>query len=125
TTGSTILVALFAEIVLTESRQILIYTSILVLLILYLSFRRIDHSLLSLIPLLMGLALTLGAMAIFDVKLNFFNTAVLPVIIGYGINNGIFIFRRYLESGEVSGAVFRTTKAVVGSSLTTLAGWGS
>ena len=125
TTGSTVLVALFAEIVLRESREILLYTGVLVLLILYLSFRRVDHSLISLIPLAVGLALTFAAMALLNVKLNFFNTAVLPVIIGYGINNGIFIFRRFLESGDLSASVFRTGMAVVASSLTTLAGWGS
>ncbi len=125
TTGSTVLVALFAEIVLRESRQILLYTAVLVLLILYLSFRRIDHTLVSLIPLVVGLALTFAVMALLDVKLNFFNTAVLPVIVGYGINNGIFIFRRFLEGGDLTAQVFRTGTAVVGSSLTTLAGWGS
>ena len=125
TTGSTVLVALFAEIVLRESKEILLYTGILVLLILFISFRRLDHSLISLIPLGVGLALTFAAMAILGVKLNFFNTAVLPVIIGYGINNGIFIFRRFLESGDLSASVFRTGMAVVASSLTTLAGWGS
>lgn len=124
-TGSTVLVALFAEIVLQESQQILIYTFVLVVLILFVSFRRIDHTLLSLIPLAVGLAFTFAAMAIFGVKLNFFNTAVLPVIVGYGINNGIFIFRRFLESGDISASVVRTGTAVVASSLTTLAGWGS
>ena len=71
------------------------------------------------------MTIMIGLLSLLEIKVNFFNMVVFPVIIGYGINNSIFIFHRFLESGSLSRSVFHTGSAVVASSLTTLAGWGA
>lgn len=125
TTGPALLVAKFISIVLREARYIIIATIILACAILFISFRNPAYTFLGLVPLVAGMTLMLATMGIFDIRINFFNLGVVPVIIGYGINNSIFMLRRFLESGELNSYVFRTGFAVTASSLTTLAGWGS
>lgn len=124
-TGSLLIAAKFMEIVFAESRFIIAASFTMVLIILWLSFRNIASSLTALAPLLVGVTLTAGAMTLCGVKLNYFNVAVLPIILGYGINNGIFMFHRYLESGSAWLALQRTGAAGLASSLTSLAGWGA
>ncbi|MBE7437458.1 MAG: MMPL family transporter [Spirochaetales bacterium] len=124
-TGATILVAQFTHIVHSEVATILWETIGLVLIILFISFRNPLHVFLASVPLITGMVLTLGVMGLFDIKFNYFNICVIPIIIGYGINNAIFIFHRYLENRDILETVLKTGAAVMASSLTTLAGWGS
>ncbi|MCB1314721.1 MAG: MMPL family transporter [Leptospiraceae bacterium] len=125
TIGSTLLVAQFTRIVLEESRFIVVGTLVLVLIILWISFRNLTSSLISLAPLTAGLILMAGSLPLLDVKINYFNVAVLPIIVGYGINNGIFVYYRFLETGSVFRALYHTGSAGMASSLTSLAGWGA
>ena len=67
----------------------------------------------------------LGVKVISRVKINYFNVVIFPIIIGYGINNGIFIYHRFLENNSISKTLSQTGSAVIASSLTTLAGWGT
>ncbi len=125
TTGGVILVAQFTEIIERESKNIIIGTVVIVILVLIVSFRNATAVVLSLIPLFCGMVFTLGLLALLDIRINYFNLCVIPVIIGYGINNGIFLYHRYLETGSVVATLKFTGAAVTASSLTTLAGWGS
>ena len=125
TTGSTLLIANLVYILEREIWYIVLGTVLLVAVLLYFTFRNLGNCIIAFIPLITGMILMFGVMALVDVRINYFNLAVLPIIIGYGINNSIFILRRYLEKVEMTGAVFRTTSAVLASSLTTLVGWGS
>lgn len=124
-TGATVLVAQFTHIVHSEVDAILWETILLVLVILFISFRNPLYVFLASVPLITGMVLTLGTMGLFNLKLNYFNICVIPIIIGYGINNAIFIFHRYLENRDILETVLKTGAAVMASSLTTLAGWGS
>ena len=124
-TGSVILVARFTYIVLQETRYLLFSTMFLVLIILYASFRNIVSSLMALVPLVSGCFLMIGLMVAFGVKVNYFNVSVLPIVIGYGINNGIFVFYRYVETGSIFRTLYYTGHAALASSLTSLAGWGA
>lgn len=125
TTGSTLLVAHFTYIVQREAKFIIIGTIILVILVLFISFRKITYCLLVLLPLFVGILFMLGGMTLLGVKVNYFNVAVFPIIIGYGIDSGIFIFMRYLEERSVSASLFRTGAAVAASNLTTIVGFGA
>ena len=66
-----------------------------------------------------------GLLALLGVKLNFFSAAVLPILVGYGIDNGIFIYYRYSISGDVPLVMGTVGKAVLASGLTSMVGWGS
>ncbi|MCB1309829.1 MAG: MMPL family transporter [Leptospiraceae bacterium] len=117
------IVAEFMRLVTKEARYVLILTALLVLIILVLSFRNVYACLLALLPFLCGCSIMLGGLVLMDVQLNYFNIVVLPIVFGYGINNAIFLFYRFLESGRISKAVMQTGLAGVASSLTTMAGW--
>jgi predicted RND superfamily exporter protein len=66
----------------------------------------------------------LGIMGIFGAKINFFNVLVFPIVIGYGIQNGIYIYYRFMEERNVGKTISRVGPAIIASTLTTLVGWG-
>lgn len=125
TTGSHILISKFIDVVRRESRGLIFATIVLIVLIIYISFRSFRASFIALSPLAVGLAIIAGVMTVTGLKLNYFNVVIFPIIIGYGLDNGIFIFHRFMENGSISHALYTTGRAVTASSLTTLAGWGS
>jgi predicted RND superfamily exporter protein len=50
-----------------------------------------------LLPLVAGIALTLGVMGILGLKLNFFNVVVIPTLLGVGVDHGVHYYRRWRE----------------------------
>ncbi|TGL37002.1 transporter [Leptospira koniambonensis] len=119
---------LFAQLIMIVQREgVLAFgiTLILVIIVLGLFYRAVLPALLSLIPLLLGLLVTVGVMAIIDLKLNFMNVLVFPVIIGYGIQNGIYIYYRFREDHDIVKAMAMVGPAVIASTLTTLVGWSA
>jgi uncharacterized protein len=124
TAGSVILFAKLAMIVQREALPSIFFTLGIVFLILILLYRGFIPAVLSLIPLLVGLLVMIGIMGIFNAKINFFNICVFPIVIGYGIQNGIYIYYRYLEEKNIADTISKIGPAIIASTLTTLAGWG-
>lgn len=125
TAGSLMLFAQLIMIVKREGVAAFFITLVLVIIVLILFYRAFLPALLSLIPLLLGLVVTVGLMAIIDLKLNFMNVLVFPVIIGYGIQNGIYIYYRFREDHDIVKAMAMVGPAVIASTLTTLVGWSA
>jgi hypothetical protein len=65
----------------------------------------------------------IGIMGLTGLKINFMNILVFPIIIGYGIQNGIYIYYRYMEEREIARTLLRVGPAIIASTLTTLVGW--
>lgn len=124
TAGSVILFAKLAMIVQREAFPAIFLTLGIVFLILIFFYRGLLPAALSLIPLLIGLAVMLGIMGIVGAKINFFNILIFPIVIGYGIQNGIYIYYRYLEEKNISETISKVGPAIIASTLTTLVGWG-
>jgi preprotein translocase subunit SecF len=124
TAGSVILFAKLAMIVRGEAYPAVGFTLLIVLLILVTFYRGLIPAILSLFPLVVGLAVMLGIMGIFGAKINFFNVLVFPIVIGYGIQNGIYIYYRFMEERNVGKTISRVGPAIIASTLTTLVGWG-
>ncbi|MCG6192922.1 MMPL family transporter [Leptospira sp. FAT2] len=125
TAGSLILFANLIKIVQREGVAAFLITLVLVVIVLILFFRGIVPALISLIPLVLGIFVTLGIMAAFRIQLNFMNVLVFPVIVGYGIQNGIYIYYRFREDHDVVRAMSMVGPAIIASTLTTLVGWSS
>ncbi|MDX1960522.1 MAG: MMPL family transporter [Leptospiraceae bacterium] len=123
TVGSVILFAKLAQIVQSEAKFSILGTLAIVTMILLIFYRSLVAALVSLIPLLLGILAMLGIMGIIGVKVNFFNILVFPIIIGYAIQNGIYIYYRYLEERDITRTLEKVGPAVVASTLTTLVGW--
>jgi hypothetical protein len=76
---------------------------------------------------MIGCSVLVGFMVIFRIDFNFFNIIVLPMIIGIGIDDGVHLtntFRR-VQHGNLVKGITKTGRAVVLTSLTTIAGFGS
>ena len=95
-------------------------------LLIFLVLRSVRDTLLVLLPLLLAALYTVAATVLLSMPFNFANVIVLPLLMGLGVANGIHLVSRARE--EKSGAVaFSTTtpRAVIFSSLTTIASFGS
>ena len=100
-------------------------SSILVILLLY--FRNIKYLFFSILPLTAGMSILMGIMTIFGIDFNFLNIMVVPMIIGIGIDDGVHFANtlRYPENNRTFNGLTQTGRAVVLTSLTTIAGFGS
>jgi predicted RND superfamily exporter protein len=102
----------------------------LVAVILWIDFRSLRSVLLALIPLLVGITLMMGGMVAFDIPMNFINIFVTTMIIGIGVDYGIYILHRYGEVKDLPPAEFEegireTGKAVAAAAMSTIVGFGS
>jgi predicted RND superfamily exporter protein len=106
--------------------------------LLWIDYRRIGDTLLSLAPLSVGLIWAMGTMAALGLDLNFFNAFVITMVIGIGIDYGVHMIHRYHElrhrheSGAAHGGhqamveeLGETGKAVVIAAISTSVGFGS
>lgn len=123
--GMAVLFADLARIVLRDGKRFILFAALIIVGILLVAFRSPRAVLLAMLPLVAGMFWMLGLMSIFGWKINFVNIVVFPVVLGYGISLGVYIDKRYMESGSVMTAVKRTGAAIAGSSITTLIGWAA
>ena len=98
-----------------------------VCLLLYLDFRNLKDTLLSLIPLGFGVLWMFGLMDLLGMKLNLMNIFAIIMILGIGVDYGVHILHRYYENKEcdVSVTVLQVGKAVLMAALTTICGFGT
>jgi uncharacterized protein len=123
--------------VLHDSRRALVWTAAGILLIVYLTFRNLRVSLIVLIPIIFGIVVTFGLLLLVRHRFSFMSITAIPLIIGIGIDNGIHLVRRYLESRQLesrhlnndSSGILVIAKAsgaaIIQSNLTTIVGFGA
>ncbi|MBI2194942.1 MAG: MMPL family transporter [Planctomycetes bacterium] len=103
-----------------------IYSLIVIVLIIFVMFRRLLDTFLVLLPVLLGAVWTIGLMWLCNLQFNLANLVVIPLIIGIGIDGGIHIVHRVREERTVQELLRRSTpRAVVLSFLSTIIGFGS
>lgn len=120
----------FADIVKHIQRDGSFVTGIAVLavfVVTFLGYRSLARALVTVTPLLVGLAWLLGLMVLIEIKLTFYSMVMLPVVVGTGIDASVHLYFRYLElgPGSILTTLRRTGPAVAVSTLTTMAGFGS
>jgi predicted exporter len=98
----------------------IIGAAFMVVFLLAVLFRNVLQTLLALIPVGSGLAGMAGGMALLGQSVNLFNIVASILIIGLGVDYGIFMVHKFTR-----GADLATEKAVGVSGLTTLAGFGA
>jgi uncharacterized protein len=113
--------------VLHDSRRALVWTAAGILLIVYLCFRSLRVSLIVLIPIVFGIVVTFGLLLLVRHRFSFMSITAIPLIIGIGIDNGIHLVRRYLESesNEILAIAKASGAALIQSNLTTIIGFGA
>ncbi|HLT29669.1 MAG TPA: MMPL family transporter [Myxococcaceae bacterium] len=123
--GLPILYAKLAEIVLFDGRLTVALTAVWIFVVLLLDFRSLKYALAALLPLGLGMAVMMGLMGLFDIRLNFMNIVVLPVVLGYGVSHGVYLMHRFLEGTSPMVALRSVGAAVFFSTLTTVAGFAA
>lgn len=98
-----------------------------VITLLLIVFRRFHALAVILASLLGGMLLMAGVMAVFDIKVNFFNFIVIPTTLGIGVDYSVNLYQRYkLEGkGSIGNMIRHTGGALVMCSSTTLIGYSS
>ena len=108
-----------------ELKMTLGSVALLIIVILLGFFRKPSALVFVLMPVAMGLFVTAGIMGWAGVNLNPFNFIVLPILVGIGLDDGIHIYRRYQEMGDIQKTLTSTGRSVLVTTLTTVFGFGS
>jgi hypothetical protein len=113
--------------ILRDSRRAMLLTSAGIVLIVYLVFRSVRVSLLVLTPIVFAIVVTFGLLVLAGHRFSFMAITALPLIVGIGIDNGIHLVKRYLESDRSSilDIAKSSGPALIQSSLTTLVGFAA
>ena len=102
------------------------YALLMIVPVVLLDFRRLNHALLAALPMGVGLLQTLGLMGLLDIPLNPANMIVLPLTLGIGMESGINLLHELrCQRGRYRGAGNAVIVAVVVNSLTTMVGFGA
>ena len=104
-----------------------ILTIFVVLILLWVDFRSFRMALLGIIPLLVGGIWMIGLLKTFGLMMTFLNVMGIPMIVGIGIDDGVHLLHRYrIEGLGKTPLVLKSTgKAILLTSLTTMAGFGA
>lgn len=90
-------------------------------LIILLLTRSPRTTILSCIPLVAGIGLLLGCLNLFQIPWNFANFFALPILIGSGVDYGVYLVHAYKNRSEVNQAIVRATWY---TAMTTIIGFG-
>ncbi len=108
------------EAISRDFKRFVSFSLLAIVLLVSVLFRDWKRILASLIPVVTGLLAMFGLMAMLGMSLNLFNVVAAILIIGLGVDYGIFMVHRM-----AAGADHATVLAVMVSGLTTLAGFGA
>lgn len=112
--------------VVSAFRTAFLYSLVAISILLLVLLRNVVDALLALLPLAAAMTLTLAIMVIFDMKLNFANVIALPLILGVGIDYGVYIVQRGRAS-DIGTKIFQSgaARAVLSGGLITVASFGN
>jgi hopanoid biosynthesis associated RND transporter like protein HpnN len=108
-------------------RQATVYAIVLVVVVTFVMLRRVRESVLTLVPLGLGLLWTIGLMPVLGLKFTMGNIFGLPLILGTAAEFGLNVVLRFIEGRDHGGPLIArsTVMAVLLNGLTTVVGFGS
>lgn len=123
--STSIVAASMLDLMRTESPYMVGATFIIIYLFMVFTFRSFRWSIISMLPIAIGLLWMFGTMLIFDLQFNFYNLVVLPAILGIGVDSGAHLTHRYRDEGKNSMWVVlsSTGQHIVMGSFTTMLGF--
>jgi preprotein translocase subunit SecF len=96
-----------------------------VLVLLWIDFRSLAHSLLAMVPLAIGFAMMCGCLGWLDIPFNPANMIVLPLILGIGVDHGVHLVHLWRQQRGRFVLGDATTVAVLLTASTTTASFGA
>ena len=132
-TGSTAIAYNVIEMIRSDLTKLLLIALILVFGSLLIFYRGIVRAFIPIIPLIIGVILTVGILSLIGQNINPATVAIGAMLIGMGIDYGVHVYNRYYEerkkgvspdeSAKIS--INGVGKAIIGTSATTIAGFAS
>jgi hopanoid biosynthesis associated RND transporter like protein HpnN len=123
-TGGPISVLNSAFIVIRAFLQAFVLAVLSITLLLWLTFRRFDDVLLTMVPLLVSGLVTLELCVLFRISLNFANIIALPLLLGVGVAFKIYYVMAW-RGGQTELLQHGLTQAIILSAATTGTAFGS
>ncbi|WP_413510949.1 1-acyl-sn-glycerol-3-phosphate acyltransferase [Myroides odoratus] len=112
--------------IVSDFNDLVNYSFLAVFLILWLCFKRIELTIVSMIPITITGFITAGLMGLFNIEFNIFSTIVCTIIFGQGVDFTIFItngLQKEYTTGRESTSTYRAS--IILAVLTTLLAVGT
>jgi hypothetical protein len=109
------------------AREIALFFSLAILsnaVLIFLTFRSFGLVVAILAPVLLSTSGVFAVMFLTGTALNPVNLVVVPLILGIGVDDGVYVTARMLEVGDIAESIRLAGRALVMTSLTTIAGFG-
>lgn len=127
--GETTVYALMYRMMRAEAPTVLAMALGLITLFVAAQMRSLGRTLLTLLPLVLGMLWLVGLMAAAGVRFTLFNVPILPAILGIGVDNGVYltdrIRRLHGEEGGLAHALGETGAAIGAATATTVMGFAA
>ncbi|MCC6573768.1 MAG: MMPL family transporter [Planctomycetes bacterium] len=123
-TGVTIQIHEAAELIVSGFTKSVIYAFIAIMFLIFLDLRRPLALSVSMLPLLGGLAILAGIMALTGLKFNFANFFAVPILIGTTVDAGVYLVHCQ-RHGSPARQLRQTRMACVLCGMTTFLGFGT
>ncbi|MDR2392734.1 MAG: MMPL family transporter [Treponema sp.] len=136
-TGQTVINATINESIIQDNMLLIPLVVIVVLAVLFFSFRRFTFVILPLITVIVAVIWTIGAMALFSIKLSIITTLLPVILVAVGSAYGIHVITHYMEETRnrsltveqhralLFSLIDRLIKPIALAALTTLVGFVS
>ena len=129
-TGTPPMRTMILDLLIHDAIFTLLIAAIIIFILLLLMERSFTKSLLIFLPLLLGITWTLGIMGWLSIKLSIATVGIGAMILGLGVEYGVFIVTRYKEERETKSqleslqtAVSSVGSSIIGSGSTTIVGF--
>ncbi len=101
--GETPVMAEILWIVTSEGPWLVLITFVGVALLVFASQRSLRDTIWVMLPLVAGMAMMIGVMAVLGLKVNFYNIVVFPALLGMGVDDGVHYVRRWKDNRGDAG----------------------
>lgn len=119
-TGTPVEVFESSRLMIASFKKAAVYAFLIILLLVFIDFRRLKYSFFALVPLLAGIVWLLEIMGFAGIPFNLANFFAIPILLGVGVDNGVQLVHRFLEEGGDIKVMSKSTGAAVFlTSLTT------
>jgi hopanoid biosynthesis associated RND transporter like protein HpnN len=125
--GDGLVILVSGQVVVRALEQALLTAAALIVLLLFVLWRNAADVLLVAVPLALATLFTGTMSVVVGVPFNFANVIVIPLLLGMGVDTGIHLVHRSRQEKLPGGNLLRTStaRAVLFSSLTTMASFGT
>jgi predicted RND superfamily exporter protein len=127
--GETTIYALMYRLMASEAPFVLLVAAGMIAALVLAQLRSLGQTLLTLLPLALGMLWLVGVMGLFGVRFTLFNIPILPAILGIGVDNGVYLTDRIRrlrgQPGGLASALGGTGAAILAATATTVMGFAA